>query len=147
MSVYKATVGQDFFDSLEERKKKNGSIQKRWWYEFPEFYLCKLKNSGYKKIESGLRTDAEHDFHGLCDFKYLNKNRSFRVTEFVHNSMNLGFIDTFVMWRWLDGRNPEKPLSLNEKVRFEIAMYIDVDTVYNNYIYNKEKEVNEHFYS
>ena len=146
--IFKATVGQDFFDSLEERKRKNKSVPARWWYEFPEFFLCKLKSSGFTAVEGNMRIDAEHkNFYGLCDFKYQNKSRAIRVSNYVHKSMDLGCIDTFVMWRWLDGRDPETPLKLNEQVRFEITMYIESNTVYNNYVFNAEKNVNEHFYS
>jgi len=149
MSVYRATVGQDFLTMIQPKidgDTRGKEVAKRQWsFEFIEYALGKIPASGHTWYD-GMDRDTEHDYFGKCDFKYHNKEGVIRLSPYVMQQIEKKNIDTFITWKYLD-RNPMEALSLNESVKFELIMYIDAQTVYNGANWNEEVGKYEYFYS
>jgi len=137
--IYKATVNQGFFDWLDSRD----SIPTKWWFEWPEYALGYIPSSGFTHVPDDMRTDAIHEYFGKCDFKYDSKDGIIKLTEYVIKSIELGCIDTFILWKFLD-RDPMDPVKLGEKIKFEWTMSIESEMVYNNTVYNEGTKKHEY---
>lgn len=146
---YSGVVNQEFIDYLDKKVIADTRdpilAARQWSFEFPERHLCSVKGSGHTLFE-GFDYDTDHEFFGKCDFKYHNKEKVLRLTPFVYENINKGNIDTFITWKWLE-RNPNHALKLNERVKYELIMYIEAETVYNKALYNKGLKRYEYFYS
>jgi hypothetical protein len=144
---YSGVINQEFMDYLNKKVSEDTRdpilAARQWSFEFPERHLCSVKGSGHI-LNEGFEYDTNHEFFGKCDFKYHNKEGVIRLTNYVYKNIAKGFIDTFITWKWI-GRNPNEAVRLNEKVKYELIMYIDAETVYNNAILNGDKY--EYFYS
>lgn len=136
---YKAKVSQGFFDWLDSRP----SIPERWWFEWPEYALGQIPNSGFTHLPDDMRTDASHVHLNKCDFKYDSKDKKLKLTNYVVESIEMGCIDTFILWKFLH-RDPMKPVELDEIIKFEWTMSIDAKIVYNNTVYNKGTNFHEY---
>ena len=141
---YTATVDQSFLDKLEEKVKKDtrpdSEARSQFGFEVVEYSLGKIPGSGHTWYE-GFDHDTEHDFFGNCDFKYHNKYGKLTISNTVKKWIEEGLINTFITWKYIS-RSPYKHLELGEKIKFELLMYIDAKTVYNNLIKTSKTDKN-----
>ena len=146
---YSGVVNQEFMDYLNKKVSEDDRhhiiAARQWSYEFPEKHISGIKGSGHSLYE-GKEWDTNHEFFGKCDFKYHNKTGVIRLTNYVYENIAKKNIDTFITWKWLD-RSPNVALTLNERVKYQLIMYIEAETVYNKAIYNRGLKRYEYFYS
>lgn len=141
---YVSTVDQIFLDKLEEKvkndKRPDSVARSQFGFEVVEYSLGKIPGSGHTWYE-GYDHDTEHGIYGNCDFKYHNKYGKLTISSTVKEWIEQGLIDTFITWKYIS-RDPYKHLELGEKIKFELLMYIDAKTVYNNLIQTPKKDRN-----
>ena len=77
MSVYRATVGQDFLTMIQPKidgDTRGKEVAKRQWsFEFIEYALGKIPASGHTWYD-GIDHDTEHDYFGKCDLDIQIQN-------------------------------------------------------------------------
>ena len=132
--IYTWTVTQDFLDIVEKKAREDtrpyDEAYSQWGFEVAEYALGKIQLSGHEWCPEHC-PDTFHDYFGCCDLKYLNKHNTLTISRKVKQWIEEGNIDTFIPWRYIS-RHPYKHLQLGEKIKFELLMYIDAQTVYNN---------------
>lgn len=141
---YTSIVDQTFLDILEEKVKKDkrpdSEARSQFGFEIAEYCLGKIPGSGHTWFKEFV-PDTKHELLGNCDLKYHNKYGKLTISSTVKGWIEQGLIDTFITWKYIS-RNPYKHLELGEKIKFELLMYIDAKTVYNNLIKTSKTDNN-----